>query len=199
MAARRLQGSERPSAAARRAGGRRAALIDPDGRGIALCMRAEPSVHASHRAAQRSRVRWGRGLATLLGPLLVLGGAEWAGLTVCPLKNAIGVPCPGCGLTRATLAALRGDFAAATRYHPLVWVVTPLVLLLWGQLAWTESGQPTPRWLRRLASPPRAVAWLLVAALLGVWVARFFGMFGGPVDPVDPSRGLFTRWLAWRP
>jgi len=35
----------------------------------------------------------------------------------CPMKNALGIPCPGCGLTRATVSLLRGEFAAAFSLH----------------------------------------------------------------------------------
>ena len=31
------------------------------------------------------------------------------------------IPCPGCGMTRAWLAALRLDFGAAFAYHPMFW------------------------------------------------------------------------------
>lgn len=37
----------------------------------------------------------------------------------CPVRNLLGFPCPACGLTRATAAALRGDFALAFSCHPL--------------------------------------------------------------------------------
>ncbi len=44
----------------------------------------------------------------------------------CPLNFLFGIPCPLCGITRAFLSVLRGDFASAFYYHPL-W---PLVLLV---------------------------------------------------------------------
>jgi len=52
----------------------------------------------------------------------------------CLVKSIIGIPCPGCGLTRATLAFLRFDFKAAFSYHPLFWLATPfLILALYGK------------------------------------------------------------------
>ena len=123
--------------------------------------------------------------------ILALGGA--AGLAIfldaplCPSAALLGVPCPGCGLTRATLALLHGDVHAAFRFHPLVFVLSPLFIGLMasalfgyvrGPVQRAESrGWNTP-WLARLA-------WLLFALVLGVWVARFFGAFGGPA-PVHP-------------
>lgn len=35
----------------------------------------------------------------------------------CPILSITGVHCPGCGMTRALLSALRLDFAAAFSYH----------------------------------------------------------------------------------
>lgn len=46
----------------------------------------------------------------------------------CPILAITGIPCPGCGMTRACLSVLRGDFAAAFGYHSMVWSL-PLLLL----------------------------------------------------------------------
>lgn len=43
----------------------------------------------------------------------------------CPLRTATGVPCPGCGLSRATAALFRGDLSASLRTH----AYAPLVIL----------------------------------------------------------------------
>ncbi len=37
----------------------------------------------------------------------------------CPVKLIFGIDCPGCGMTRAFLAALRFDYGAAFSFHPL--------------------------------------------------------------------------------
>lgn len=46
----------------------------------------------------------------------------------CPILGATGIPCLGCGMTRALLSALRLDLAAAFRYHPMFWAV-PIIYL----------------------------------------------------------------------
>jgi hypothetical protein len=47
----------------------------------------------------------------------------------CIVKDLIGIPCPGCGLTRATFAFLSLDFKSAFYYHPLFWLVPPVFFL----------------------------------------------------------------------
>ena len=51
----------------------------------------------------------------------------WALDTSCIVKFIVGIPCPGCGLTRAWLSVFSLDFAAAFRCHPLFWTV-PIVI-----------------------------------------------------------------------
>ncbi|MBQ8577434.1 MAG: DUF2752 domain-containing protein [Clostridia bacterium] len=46
---------------------------------------------------------------------------------LCILRLTTGIPCPGCGMTRAALAVFRGEFDRAFSYHPLVFVL-PLLL-----------------------------------------------------------------------
>lgn len=62
-----------------------------------------------------------------IGALVLLA---WVLLRLpCPIRALTGIPCPGCGMSRAWLAFVRLDLAAAFRYHPLFWTV-PLVVLL---------------------------------------------------------------------
>jgi hypothetical protein len=37
----------------------------------------------------------------------------------CSFQNLTGLPCPGCGLTRSIVTAMRGDFKASLSYHRL--------------------------------------------------------------------------------
>lgn len=43
----------------------------------------------------------------------------------CPIRFLFGIPCPGCGVTRACEAALRGNFEEAFRWHPLFPIAIP--------------------------------------------------------------------------
>ena len=47
----------------------------------------------------------------------------------CIFKTITGLDCPGCGLTRASLALLDGDLYQAFRYNMLVFIITPLLAL----------------------------------------------------------------------
>lgn len=50
-------------------------------------------------------------------------------IRLCFIRNLFGVPCPGCGMTRAWLSALKLDFSAAMFYHPLFWLV-PIIFII---------------------------------------------------------------------
>ena len=64
----------------------------------------------------------------LAGALLLL---LWMTLKLpCVPRTITGVICPGCGMSRAWLAALALDFPAAFAYHPMFWSV-PVFFLFW--------------------------------------------------------------------
>lgn len=44
----------------------------------------------------------------------------------CPIRFFSGIPCPGCGMTRAVIAALKFNFREAYQYHPLI-IIMPLM------------------------------------------------------------------------
>lgn len=114
------------------------------------------------------------------------------GWLVCPIAAFFSVPCPGCGLTRAALLLAAGDWNGALRVHPLAPLLVPLVLVATVRAANTyirgprSSGQ-APRLRRRGLRIAWPAAWgevaasVVVAAMIGVWVLRFRGAFGGPV------------------
>ena len=60
-------------------------------------------------------------------------------ITLCPTKILWGIPCPGCGITRAVKLCFEGDLLAAVRMNPniiLVWIVLPIApFILITQLA----------------------------------------------------------------
>ena len=48
----------------------------------------------------------------------------------CLFKKLLGIPCPGCGMTRAYLALLRLDIRGAFEMHPMFWSV-PILLVFY--------------------------------------------------------------------
>ncbi len=111
-----------------------------------------------------------------VGPLAALVAL---GIPFCPVRLAFHQPCPGCGLTRAAFALARGDVATATALNPLAVVVVPITvaLLVFASASYLFDGQtrlkhPVPTWVSAIS----------LVALHVVWVARWFGAFGGPVS-----------------
>jgi hypothetical protein len=124
---------------------------------------------ASTPAARLFRV------AIFLSPLAL---AELFHVPICPSAALAHVPCPGCGLTRATKALLHADLAGAMAFNPLAPVVSPLLVLAaaYAIYAYVVRGRvDADRW----GAGPLLV--VVMAALTIVWGARWFGYFGGPV------------------
>ncbi len=68
------------------------------------------------------------GVAFLLEPVAPGDGERIAvaGVTlpeVCTFKETLGLPCPGCGLTRSWVSALHGDLGNSLAHHSLGWLV----------------------------------------------------------------------------
>ncbi|MBX3181239.1 MAG: DUF2752 domain-containing protein [Polyangiaceae bacterium] len=125
--------------------------------------------------------------------VLPLGVSLMTDAVVCPSARFLGTPCPGCGLTRATYAALSGDWVGAFALHPLFPLVTPFYvialvygswLLLWPSAMSTRDPR-RERWITRVGLAYVVVIFLMI----GVWAARFFGAFGGPVPVGDEAVG----------
>jgi hypothetical protein len=101
---------------------------------------------------------------------------------LCPFAIVTRHPCPGCGLTRATLAILHGHLAESLHLHPLALVVSPLVaaMLAYNAYSYVKSGKHAAA---EAISSRRATQLIgaLGVVMIAVWIARFFGALGGPV------------------
>ena len=63
----------------------------------------------------------------VLGLLIVVAIMYLTGIG-CPIKYVTGVSCAGCGMTRAFMSLLRGQFKLAFYYHPLVYLM-PFIMV----------------------------------------------------------------------
>jgi hypothetical protein len=107
--------------------------------------------------------------AAALQSVLVLGGAPgWP----CPLAKGLGIPCPGCGLSRAIAALLRGDWQASFASHALAPVILiALVLLAFATLL--PEGPSSALAARVEAFERRTgLAAIFSISLLGYWLVR---------------------------
>ena len=115
---------------------------------------------------------------TAVAAAQVAGVAAGVGGWPCPVKAAFGIPCPGCGLTRASVALLRGEFATAFGLHAFA----PVLLL--GVAAFAVAGfLPGARrdafaaFVGRVERRTRA-AYVVLAGLLLYWSVRLLFLPG---------------------
>jgi hypothetical protein len=73
-----------------------------------------------------SALKKARLAAAVFGGLLIWAILSLFTGTLCWIQAVIGLPCPGCGLTRATYALFTGQVAEALVWHPLVFVALML-------------------------------------------------------------------------
>ncbi len=88
----------------------------------------------------------------------------------CLVKIVLGVPCPGCGMTRAALRLLHGDVVGSLRYHPVA-LPGAVGLALAAALA-LALPEGHPAWERFV----RTSMALLAAGLALSWAMRFVGL-----------------------
>ncbi len=138
---------------------------------------AQPSSFEHRREGLASKLVQSRLFPWLLVALGV-GALVLIDIPVCGFKALTGLPCPGCGMTRALSSLLVGDVSSAFYFHPLVFVLLAVV----GVVAVMHLV------LRRDIRPTWAVSVLVVFGLLSLalWVFRLTGGLGGHPDLEGP-------------
>lgn len=108
------------------------------------------------------------GFVLAQGALMLAGLPGWP----CPVKHLLGIPCPGCGLTRATAALLGGDWQTSLAFHafaPLFALTLALIVL---------SALLPRRWRHALIAAVSSVerstgmTFILLVSLMLYWLIR---------------------------
>jgi hypothetical protein len=113
------------------------------------------------------------GAAVLHVGLLFLGLPGWH----CPLRYGLGVPCPGCGLSRATVALIHGDWWTSLTYHAFApFFIIGLTIVFGSVLLPSRPRQRLVLGIERLERHTRISSILLLVFML-YWLARL--LIGG--------------------
>lgn len=131
---------------------------------------------------------WVRLIALTAAPVGVWSLAHWdllPHIPLCMFQNATGLPCPGCGMTRAMLRLAEGDLLGSLRMHPLGVVLAGMLLFsLFGTaVGLARGGDPVADFLARRGT------WFLgflIVAFAVIWVVRCFVVPSWAPDPVGP-------------
>lgn len=106
----------------------------------------------------------------------------------CPFHYLLGIPCPGCGMTRALFSLLLLRFGRAFYYHPGIYLILP------GFLLWCAE-QFKLLTLRHRTK--KVLLTLGIAALLLIYFVRLFS--GSDIVQIDFKSGLIYRLFNYLP
>ena len=90
----------------------------------------------------------------------------------CPIRYGLGIPCPGCGLSRAILLLLNGNWQQALIVHgfaPLA--IVGMFFIVGTGILPDACRHPLVNQLKRLEKQTGITAWLLLA-LIAYWLIR---------------------------
>lgn len=123
---------------------------------------------APERSSFRSWVL--AGLAGLAGALFLHVWVPIPGAknSLCVLRRFTGIPCPGCGMSRAFAHLAKGEWAAAAHDHLFAYPLAAELLVVW--LAWAVLLARR----RPVQAPASLDRWTLghLAVLVAFWLGR---------------------------
>lgn len=89
-------------------------------------------VRTGREIGRAIRRDWDSYKTGLLMAAAIVAGVSLLGHGLCPSRELLGLPCPGCGLTRSILLILRGRFAESWQLQPFgyAWLALAMVFIL---------------------------------------------------------------------
>lgn len=83
--------------------------------------------------------------------------------TVCPFKALLGINCPGCGLTHATIYLLTGRFQESIEANPtcILWLIAILLFII-------------DRYIYKLKIKPFPTIFIIVGLITLIWYFAYF-------------------------
>lgn len=102
----------------------------------------------------------------------------------CLFRHITGIPCPGCGMTRAHLAAMRLDFQAAFWYHPLWFLPLPLLA---GEFLFPNGLFRNKKW-------NTAFSIVLLVLVVSVYGVRMF-LYFPDTPPMEYQPDNLLHWI----
>ena len=90
----------------------------------------------------------------------------------CIFKGVTDIPCPGCGMTRACLAILQGEFSTAWRYHPFSFLLIGLSILIVFQPEYTQE-----TWVAISLIKQKIIVSTLILLCLSLWLVHLKQIF----------------------
>ena len=119
--------------------------------------------------------------------------------TLCVYEALIGLPCPGCGMTRAWVSVFTGNWNAAFFNHPLFWLPPVIVLVfLYSQMKNPKTSAACRPETRRRRQDPFVLGFygFSLLLLLVVYAARMI-LFFPHTAPMQPNPDALL-WCAAR-
>ena len=150
-----------------------AALPLPDAHGVEV----ERAAHEVTRATNSSlRVRRALFVLPLTSAVFAVSAlwrpSELPGVVLCPFRALTGLPCPGCGMTRAFCSLGHGDLQGAFGYNALAPFVFAAALLLWAHALATVLKLERSRAALERLKPTQRAAGVMLAVTFAWWVVR---------------------------
>lgn len=121
------------------------------------------------------------GSAAIIAVCLVMTVAE---IPICPIKIFFGIPCAGCGISRALISVCFLDFAAAFEYNPawplvLITVVAEILLMFFDKIK---------------AAKIVGIGFLVIISAIYIYRVAFTD---SPIVAWDFESGLLYRAYEW--